>query len=185
MALASCSLTALLNATPASCDKTDAIVLASETMGDRAAHTGGSAGDDQGAGEILRASHYRLCMVSFTRSYRLDVNNGRPAIRRAIFAPHLRHDRQLQYGCSLPRAKISQQDNLAVWKLDGVVVPARVFHVHLPKTRDPATGIPFPEESKDGAAPLDIMIEREFGARLEADRYRRRIDGCEAARGSA
>jgi hypothetical protein len=55
----------------------------------------------------------------------------------------------------------------------------------LPKARDPATGIPFPEEAKDGAAPLDIMIERKFGAWLEADRYRRRIDGCEAARGSA
>jgi hypothetical protein len=37
--------------------KTGAIALAGKTMGDRAAYPGGSAGDDDGAGGMLYATH--------------------------------------------------------------------------------------------------------------------------------
>jgi len=116
------------------------------------------------------------------RSYRLEVNDGQMVVHGAIFAPHLRHDRQLQHGCSLPRAKVGEQDDLAVWKFDGVVMPARVLRVYLPEPREPSAGIPFPEETKERATPFDITIKREFGTWHKADRYRRRIHGCKAAR---
>jgi hypothetical protein len=72
---------------------------------------------------------------------------------------------------------------LAIRKLDSVVMPARMLGVHLPKARDPSAGIPFPEETEEGATPLDITIKRKFGTRQEADRNCRLVDGCEAARG--
>jgi hypothetical protein len=61
----------------------------------------------------------------------------------------------------------------------------RLFRVDLPETREPCAGLPFLKETKEGAAPFDIIFKRELSTRQKADRYRLRIDGCEAAGGSA
>jgi hypothetical protein len=168
-------------------DETDAIALTSEPMGDRAANSGGSAGDDDGAGRMLHAAHRDLSMsfVEFMRSDRFDVDHGHMAVRPAIFARDPCNDRQLHHGSPLPRVEVREQDDLAVRKFDGVMMRRRVLRVHLPETREPPTGSPFLEQTKERSTPLDFIFKRKLGAWQQANRNSRLIDGSKAAGGGA
>ena len=117
------------------------------------------------------------------RADRLDIDHCHMSIRRAILTPHPRYGRQLQHGCSLSRAKVREQDDPPVRKLDGIVVHCRVLGIHLTETGEPSARLPFlkqTEEAKKRLTPLDVVFKCEFGARQEADRDRRRIGRCEA-----
>ena len=162
-------------------NETDAIALAGKTMGDCAANPGGSAGDDDGAGGRFHATHRRLGGVEFVRSDRLGVDHRYMAVCRAIFATRLADSRQLQHGCSLSGAKVREKDDPAIGKLERIVVRCRVLGIHLPEAGNPSAGLPPLEKTKERSPPLDVIFKRELGAGQKADRYRRRIVGCEAA----
>lgn len=124
-------------------------------------------------------------MVQFMRAIRLDVDDGRMAVRRRMFATHLAYGRQLQHRGSLSRTKVGEQDDAAVRKLDGIMVRRRMLHVHLTEAGKPSAGLPFLKKTKERPTPLDVIFERQFSARQKADRYRWRIVGREAAGGGA
>ena len=84
----------------------------------------------------------------------------------------LRLRRKLEHGRALAFAKMRQQHDRAVGKLQRIMVRAGVVHVHLPKPCDPVRQRFGPPEQKleAGEMALDlIVLKGELGSRKETD----------------
>ena len=81
--------------------------------------------------------------------------------------------RELQYGRALAFAKMREQHDLAVGKLQRIMVGAEVVHVHLPESCDQVRQRSGPPEQKREACEmaLDLILKGDLGARKKADGY--------------
>jgi len=89
----------------------------------------------------------------------------------------LRLGRELQYGSALACTKMREQHDLAVRKLQRIMVRAGIVYVHLPEPGHLMRQRVDPSEEKreSGEVPLDSVLENDLRARKEADGYFRFI----------
>src|SRR5262245_47924770 len=92
-------------------------------------------------------------------------------------------DRQLQHRRGLARAKAREQHYLPVREFQRVVMGHGVVHVDLPEAREPLPDLVV-WQNTDAVRGLafDILVERDFGARQQADRNIRLADRREPSR---
>ena len=110
--------------------------------------------------------------------------------RFANLSPHcLLHDRrmcgnrQLQHRRALAFAKAREQHHLSVRKFQRIVMGCHVVHVDLPEAREPLPDLlVWQNTDAERRLALDILIERNFGTRQQADRNIRLADRRETAR---
>jgi hypothetical protein len=98
-------------------------------------------------------------MTDLVRPNRLGVD-GSNAPGWPIVATRLSSDRQLQHRGLLSRMKVGEQDDAAVRKLEGIVVPRRMVHIQLTEAGEPTAGRAPLEKTKERPAPLDIAFKR-------------------------
>jgi hypothetical protein len=107
-----------------------------------------------------------------------DVGNAR---LHFCLGRRLRLRGQLQHACMLTYAKMRKQHDLAIGELKGIMVRTWIVHVHLPKPSHSVTDeLRFPLEKaqlKSRNHPLDLVLERDLGARKKADSHLRFPDG--------
>jgi hypothetical protein len=119
-----------------------------------------------------------------------DVCNARLSFYIGyIIGSRLRNGRQLQHGRVLAYAQASEQHDLPVGELKGIMVRVRIVQVHLPETSHRVTDVLrfiFEEaQLKSGNLTLDIAFERDLGAGKQADGCVTVFGCAEAARASA
>src|SRR5258708_2273571 len=99
-----------------------------------------------------------------------------------VFARLMNH-RQLQHGCALALGELRHQHMASVRKFDRIMVAMRNVGVDLAEFSDPEIGDPGPDPP---VVVSDVLGERQFGARKQADRnrgltFRRETAGRSAA----
>jgi hypothetical protein len=89
---------------------------------------------------------------------------------------------QLQHRGTLAHTQAREQHHLPVRELKSIVMDHRVIHVDLPETREPLFNFLVRENADaERRLALDVLVERNLGARQQTDRNMRLPDRGKAA----
>src|SRR6516164_507234 len=110
--------------------------------------------------------------------------------RLANFSPHclsrghrMRADRQLQHRRALTLAQARDQYHLPIREFQRIVMGHGVVYVDLPEAREPLPDLlVWQNADAERRLAFDILIERDFGTRQQADRNIRLANRCEPSR---
>jgi hypothetical protein len=101
-------------------------------------------------------------------------------MRHSLAILTLRRGRQLQHRGGLAGDQPSDLHDPAIWKFKRVVMDVRIFHINLPKPRNPVI-YAHSTEKAEGTLVLDVILKRQLRARKEADGQFGFADGGETA----
>jgi hypothetical protein len=108
----------------------------------------------------------------------LGVNRSSVCLRRRLETLMLQGGRQLKHRGGLASDQPGNFHNQAVRKFECIVMDVRIFHINLPKLRDPVIYTPAPEKVQD-AFVLDVIVKHQLRAWKEADGHLGFADGGE------
>ena len=92
-------------------------------------------------------------------------------------------DRQLQHGRTLTLTQARDQHHLPIRKFQRIVMGHGVVYVDLPEAREPLPDrLVWQNADAERRLAFDILIERDFGTRQQADRNIRLANRCEPSR---